>query len=63
MGGLQLASGIQAGCHLAGMAWSEAGLNAMLWCIWASGAWDDEFRALTPASDDFAKDSVTAAAA
>jgi len=37
---------VQARCHLAGMAWSEVGLNAMLRlrCLWASGGWDDEFR-------------------
>mgnify|MGYP005858743805 CR=1 FL=1 len=56
---------VQARCHLAGMAWSEAGLNAMLRlrCQWASGAWDDEFRARAPTSDDLPKNSVTAAAA
>ena len=36
---------VQARCTMAGMAWSEVGLNAMLRlrCLWASGRWDDKF--------------------
>jgi hypothetical protein len=56
---------IQARCHLAGMAWSEVGLNAMLRlrCLWASGGWDDEFRRPAAAAADLPRNSVAAAAA
>lgn len=43
---------VQARCCMAGMAWSEAGLNAMLRlrCLWASGGWDEEFGARASAA-------------
>jgi hypothetical protein len=56
---------VQARCHLAGMAWSEAGLNAMLRlrCLWASGRWDDEFQRPAAAAAEFPHDSVEASLA
>lgn len=56
---------IQARCHLAGMAWSEVGLNAMLRlrCLWASGGWDDEFRSPAASSDERPRNSVSTGAA
>jgi hypothetical protein len=51
---------VQARCQMAGMAWSEVGLNAMLRlrCLWASGCWDDEFRRPAAAAAEFPHDSV-----
>ncbi|MFH2005300.1 MAG: ISKra4 family transposase [bacterium] len=56
---------VQARCHLAGMAWSEVGLNAMLRlrCLWASGGWDDEFRRTDTAAAELPWNPVRAAAA
>jgi hypothetical protein len=56
---------VQARCHLAGMAWSEVGLNARLKlrCLWASGRWDDEFQRPAPAADELPRNSVRAGVA
>lgn len=55
---------VQARCHLAGMAWSEAGLNAMLRlrCLWASGGWDDEFRAPASSGEELPRNCWAAGA-
>ncbi len=56
---------IQVRCKQAGMAWSEAGVNAMLRlrCVWASERWDEIFT--PPETDDDKKlnDSLFTAAA
>ncbi len=54
---------IQARCKLAGMAWSESGLNAMLRlrCAWASGHWDDVFRPQAPNANEMSNDLDVAA--
>ena len=56
---------IQARCKQAGMAWSEAGINAMmrLRCVWASGRWDEIFAPAPLDADDMLNDSLRAAAA
>jgi hypothetical protein len=56
---------IQARCMQAGMAWSEAGINAMLRlrCAWASGRWDDVFAPAPPGPAQIANDPGTAVAA
>jgi len=56
---------IQARCKQAGMAWSEAGVNAMLRlrCVWASGRWDEIFTPAVGAAGEKPNDSVIELAA
>jgi hypothetical protein len=56
---------IQARCKQAGMAWSEAGVNAMLRlrCVWASGRWDEIFTPAADAAGEKPNDSVIGLAA
>ncbi len=51
---------IQVHCKQAGMAWSEAGVNAMLRlrCVWASGRWDEIFTPAARAAGEYPNDSV-----
>jgi len=56
---------IQARFKQAGMAWSEAGLNAMLRlrCAWASRRWDDVFRPPDEEADEKPNDILSGVAA
>jgi len=53
---------IQARCKQAGMAWSQAGVNAMirLRCLWASGRWDEIFAPAAAAAGENLNDSALA---
>ncbi|MBU2431883.1 MAG: hypothetical protein KKH99_14415 [Proteobacteria bacterium] len=55
---------IQARCKQAGMAWSEAGINAMmrLRCVWASGRWDEIFAPAPDGAGEKLNDSLRATA-